>query len=46
MLVTHHFVIERNVPGITPGQIGEGEAVVVRATRGGGVRLVGIFRDG
>jgi len=30
VLVTHHFVIERNVPGIRPGQVREGEAVVVR----------------
>src|SRR4029453_14559554 len=26
VLVTHHFVIERNVPGIKPGMIDEGEA--------------------
>ena len=44
VLVTHHFVIERNVPGIKPGQIGEGEAVVVRATGGDGLRTVGIFK--
>jgi phosphohistidine phosphatase SixA len=44
VLVTHHFVIERNVPGITPGRIDEGEAAVVRHTRGDSVRLVGIFK--
>lgn len=44
VLVTHHFVIERNVPGIKPGQIEEGEAVVVRATSGGALRTVGIFK--
>jgi phosphohistidine phosphatase SixA len=44
VIVTHHFVIERNVPGITPGRIGEGEAAVVRHTRGDSVQLVGIFK--
>jgi len=44
VLVTHHFVIERNVPGIKPGMVAEGEAVVVRATGGDGLRLVGIFK--
>jgi phosphohistidine phosphatase SixA len=44
VLVTHHFVIERNVPGIKPGQLVEGEAVVIRATRGDSVRTVGIFK--
>jgi phosphohistidine phosphatase SixA len=44
VLVTHHFVIERNVPGITPGQLGEGEAVVVRTTRGDSLQAVGIFK--
>ena len=44
VLVTHHFVIERNVPGIKPGQIAEGEAVVVRATGGDKLRTVGIFK--
>jgi phosphohistidine phosphatase SixA len=44
VLVTHHFVIERNVPGITPGQVAEGEAVVVRATNGDSVRTVGIIK--
>ena len=42
-LVTHHFVIERNVPGITPGAIGEGEAVVVRTAADGSIELVGRF---
>ena len=44
VLVTHHFVIERNVPGITPGMIDEGEAVVVRGIRGDSLQLVGIFK--
>ena len=41
LLVTHHFVIEAHVPGISPGEIGESEAVVVRTTAGGTVELVG-----
>ena len=41
LLVTHHFVIEAHVPGISPGEIGESEAVVVRHTAGGAVVLVG-----
>ena len=44
VIVTHHFVIERNVPGIQPGQIAEGEAVVVRSTGDESVRAVGIFK--
>jgi len=44
VLVTHHFIIERNVPGIKPGQITEGEAVVVRATGPESVQAVGIFK--
>ena len=44
VIVTHHFVIERNLPGIQPGQIAEGEAAVVRATGDESVRLVGIFK--
>ena len=44
VLVTHHFVIERNVPGIKPGMVGEGEAAVVRRVRGDSVQLIGIFK--
>jgi phosphohistidine phosphatase SixA len=44
VLVTHHFVIERNVPGIKPGMVDEGEAAVVRPIRGDSVRLIGIFK--
>jgi phosphohistidine phosphatase SixA len=44
VLVTHHFVIERNVPGIRPGDVAEGEAVVVRPLGDGSVRAVGIFK--
>ena len=31
VLVTHHFIIERNAPGIRPGDVAEGEAVVLRS---------------
>ena len=41
VLVTHHFIIERHVPGIRPGMVNEGEAVIVRSA-GDGVQLVAI----
>jgi phosphohistidine phosphatase SixA len=41
LLVTHHFVIEKHVPGIRPGDVGESEAAVVRPTGDGHVALVG-----
>lgn len=41
LVVTHHFVIEAHVPGIKPGDIGESEAVVVRAGPDGTIALVG-----
>jgi phosphohistidine phosphatase SixA len=41
VLVTHHFVIEKYVPGITPGAIDESEAAVVRPGGDGKVVLVG-----
>jgi phosphohistidine phosphatase SixA len=41
LLVTHHFVIEKLVPGIKPGDVGESEAAVVRPTGDGHVALVG-----
>jgi phosphohistidine phosphatase SixA len=31
VIVTHHFIIERNAPGIKPGDVGEGEAAIVRS---------------
>jgi phosphohistidine phosphatase SixA len=43
VLVTHHFVIERNVAGIRPGQVREGEAAVVRPA-GDGVQLVSVIK--
>jgi phosphohistidine phosphatase SixA len=41
LLVTHHFVIETHVPGISPGEIGESEAAVVRHAADGKVERVG-----
>ena len=41
LLVTHHFIIEAHVPGISPGDIGESEAVVIRRTANAGVEIVG-----
>ncbi|HYC53061.1 MAG TPA: histidine phosphatase family protein [Gemmatimonadaceae bacterium] len=43
VLVTHHFVIERNVPGIRPGMVNEGEAVIVRPSPRG-IQLVSIVK--
>jgi phosphohistidine phosphatase SixA len=31
VMVTHHFIIERNAPGIKPGDVGEGEAAIVKS---------------
>ena len=44
VLVTHHFVIERNVPGIRPGMVDEGEAAIVRRVTDDSVQLIGIFK--
>lgn len=41
VIVTHHFVIENHVPGISPGDIGESEVAVVKANGNGDVKLVG-----
>jgi len=41
LLVTHHFVIEKLVPGIKPGDIAESEAAIVRPTADGHVELAG-----
>lgn len=43
VLVTHHFVIERNVPGVRPGMVNEGEAVIVRPSPRG-IQLVSIVK--
>lgn len=31
ILVTHHFIIERDAPGIKPGDVAEGEAAIVKS---------------
>jgi phosphohistidine phosphatase SixA len=31
VIVTHHFIIERNAPGVRPGDVGEGEAAIVKS---------------
>jgi hypothetical protein len=31
VLVTHHFIIERNAPGVRPGMVDEGEAAIVKS---------------
>lgn len=31
VIVTHHFIIERNAPGIKPGDVSEGEAAIVKS---------------
>lgn len=41
VLVTHHFVIEKHVPGIKPGDVAESEAAVIRSLGDGRVELVG-----
>jgi phosphohistidine phosphatase SixA len=43
VLVTHHFIIERHVPGIKPGMVNEGEAVIVR-NAADSIRLVSIVK--
>ena len=43
VLVTHHFIIERNAPGIRPGDVAEGEAVVVRSN-GETLETVALFK--
>jgi hypothetical protein len=41
VIVTHHFIIERYVPGIKLGDIGESEAAVVRISPNGEISMVG-----
>jgi phosphohistidine phosphatase SixA len=43
VLVTHHFIIERNASGVRPGDVAEGEAAVVRVT-GDQLETVAIFK--
>jgi phosphohistidine phosphatase SixA len=42
-IVTHHFIIERYVPGIKLGDIGESEATVIRSAPNGDIQMVGRF---
>ena len=44
LLVTHHFVIEKHVPGVKPGDVGESEAAVVSHAADGTPQLVGIIK--
>ena len=44
LLVTHHFVIEKHVPGVKPGGVGESEAAVVSHAADGTIQLVGIIK--
>ena len=43
VLVTHHFIIERNAPGIKPGDVGEGEAAVVKSD-GKSLRTIAVLK--
>ena len=44
ILVTHHFVIEKYVPGVKPGDVGESEAAVVKHNADGTIQLVGLIK--
>ncbi len=43
VLVTHHFIIERNAPGIKPGDVGEGEAAIVKSD-GKALRTIAVIK--
>ena len=43
VLVTHHFIIERNAPGIKPGDVGEGEAAIVKSD-GKSLRTIAVIK--
>lgn len=43
VLVTHHFIIERNAPGIRPGQVDEGEAAIVKSD-GQALRTIAVIK--
>jgi hypothetical protein len=43
VIVTHHFIIERNAPGIKPGDVGEGEAAIVKSD-GKALRTIAVIR--
>jgi phosphohistidine phosphatase SixA len=42
-LVTHHFIIERNAPGIKPGDVAEGEAAIVKSD-GKSLRTIAVIK--
>lgn len=44
VLVTHHFIIERNAPGIKPGDVNEGEAAVVKSD-GRTLKTIAVIRN-
>ena len=44
ILVTHHFVIEKHVPGVKPGDVGESEAAVVKHNADGTIQLIGLIK--
>jgi phosphohistidine phosphatase SixA len=44
LVVTHHFVIEKHVPGVKPGAVAESEAAVVSHAADGTPQLVGIIK--
>jgi hypothetical protein len=43
VLITHHYIIERDAPGVKPGDVNEGEAAVVRRV-GPDLKTVGIIK--
>ena len=45
VIVTHHFIIERNAPGIKPGDVGEGEAAIVKSD-GKTLKTVAVIKIG
>jgi phosphohistidine phosphatase SixA len=44
ILVTHHFVIEKHVPGVKAGDVNESEAAVVKHNVDGSLQLVGFIK--
>jgi hypothetical protein len=43
VLVTHHYIIERDIPGIKPGDVNEGEAAIVKSD-GKSLRAVAVIK--
>lgn len=44
VLVTHHFIIERNAPGIKPGDVNEGEAAIVKSD-GKSLKTIAVIKN-